>query len=332
MQDDETNVNSLLFMMATLSPQVRESLERESYRDSALPDESTESHILEDAFSNLMRDLNTLGLTFDIEPSDYTEDHRKLSMFIEVVKHLLPNTLYDIIKTDSRIRQLIENIVDGSIGEDNTFIQVYLIELAGLEGTLPIKEELVDFIDQLYPLVSQTEIFSQYFKNLVDLHYQERPSESTDHERHLAYREVVKNIVGDFSNTLNKFEEYEYFSTLLKIQKIFISDLLSPENFVEYSYIFLENESTLPVELTEGYFKKWEHYKVSHKWCYDYFKLRNLVPSLAEQVAIACFSYTLSIHTKSDYSSLMKEFRKEFPDNYKIDQKIFELIQENSRG
>lgn len=331
MQDEDTNINSLLFMMASISPLVRESIERESYRDSALPDESTQIHILEDAFSNLIKDLETIGLSFDIEMSDYVDDSHKLSKFIELVKYILPGSFYDILKIDSQIRQLIENIVNGSIGSNNTFIQVYLIELAGLDGNIPIKPELIDFIDQIYPLTTQTEIFSDYLKNMIDLYNQERPTTTTDSERHIAYREIMKEKIGDFSYAVNKFEGYEYFSELLKIQNVFIRDLLAPDNFNEYSYLFLEDKHDLPQELQENYDRKWYHYHVSHRWSYPYFEIRNTTPSLAEQVAIACYNYMFNGMNRGAYDASMIKFRKDYPDQYKIDEKIFLDNQETQR-
>lgn len=323
-------MNSLIFVMTNISPAVRESIETESYRLTAEPDGSTEDYVMEDCFKNLIRDLETIGLTFDIDMSDYVEDFSKLSMFLEVAQLLLPNSLYPIIKTDSKIRTLLENIANGSIGGYNTVVQTYLIELAGLEGSPALKPHLEDFIDQLYPLVTQTEVFSDYIKHMIELYQQERPSTINDSDRYIAYKDVLKNKIDLFATAVYAFEEYEYFSDLLKLQNMFIRDLLIPDNFIEYSYLFLETRDELPEELKQGYDRKWYHYMVSHRWCYDYFKIRNLEPSTSEKVAIACYCYMHSEGDYTKYESMMRDFRAAYPDGYRVDQKLFPSSKEES--
>lgn len=332
LSDHPSMINSLIFVMATISNQARTSLETEEYRFTALPDEVTPQYVLEDAFKNMMVDLETIGLSFDIDMSDYVDDFYKLSKFLDFVSLLLPNTLYDFIKTDSKLRTVISNIVNGSLGDGGTFIQVYISELAGLDGSLALRPELTDFLDQLYLQVTQTEVFSDYLKNMIQLYNDQRPSDITDAERHIQYRDVLKEKLGMFFDASSLFEGYDYYEELYKIRQVFVKDLLSPDNFIEYSYLFLENPTTIPDDLIPGYHQKWYHYKVSHRWCYDYYTVRDIEPTLAEQIAIACFEYMMNSTDINAYKTNMSVFRRQYPDMYKIDEKIGSLYQEVSHG
>jgi hypothetical protein len=313
--DVSPDKNTLLFLMSNISPKVRDSLETENYRSTAEPDGATLEYILEVAFKNLIQDLETIGLSFDIDMSDYVDDSNKLSKFIQLVQLLLPNTLYDIIKTDTAVRDLLSQIVGGSLGHEGTTIQVYLSEIAGLDGGIPVRETLVDFIDQIYPLVSQTSVFSDYIKNLLDLHSDERPSVITDPERHLEYSEFLKNLVGDFGDALHLFEGHKGFDKVLTIQNFIIRDLISPHNFTDYAYMFLEYKINLPEELREGLDRKWYHYAVSHPWFYEYYTLRNILAEFSEeyQIAYVCFRYALSAGLRENFELSIEEAKSKIP-------------------
>lgn len=319
------NINTVLFNMASLSPTVRDSIENETYRTSADSDGSTDAYILEQSFKNLMIDLSTIGLTFDIDLSDYVEDYGKLSKFIQLAGLLLPNSLYTLIGTDNRIKKLIEDISGGTLGDNHTTIQTYLIELGGLEGTQPIRPELMDLIDELYLLVSQTNLFSDYLKNLIDLHNQERPSVLSDHHRHAEYRTRIRELIGLLSDAVNLLENTPSYDQLLIVQKYLILDLIAPDNFVDYAYLFLESKDTLPPELVDGYYTKWSQYKVSHPWCFEYYTLRNIQPSSIYCDLIICFAYALSNGDQARYSKLTAPLREKFSDEA-LDRMISSLF------
>lgn len=321
--------NSLLFLMASLSPRVADSLNREDYKTSADSDGATEDYILDNSFRRYMLDLQNIGLIFNIETSDYIEDLGKLSRFLDLGCLLLPNSLYNKLKTDSRIKDLIESIVNGSLGDNEPAITIYLTELAGLDGSLPLRPYLSDFIDNLIPLVSQTDIFTDYLKQSLDLYYEERLAGVIDEERHAQYRDRIREFIGDLSDAVNRFESWDIFEDILKVQNMIINDLIVFENFIDYSYLFLESKETLPEDLHERYDNKWYLYKVSHPWCYEYYETRKQEVKSPYTVAIACFVYALHSKSKDAYKQEIKEFRRRYTDpSSMIDSVIFSLYQE----
>lgn len=325
--------NSLLFIMASISPLVQESINLELYRSKADSDGSTEEYILEDSFTRLLQDLEIIGLTFNIDMSDYVDDMGKLSLFVQLAQLLLPNSLYDVIKTDTQIRSLIDHILKGSLGSENSVIQTYLSELGGLDGNLPIRPALADFIDQLYPLVTQTEVFSDYLTNLFNLHEDERPALIVDDERHAQYRAVLRDKIGLLSDAVNLFETWDGFPKLMSAMNFIIRDLIAPDNFTDYAYLLLENKDTLPEELHQGYLDKWRHYYVSHPWCFSYYKVRGegegILPIPWEyRTLIACFTYAMGATTKEAYKAGVADLRRYYPVDEQTDAIIAPLLQE----
>ena len=294
--ESDTTRNGALFLMASLSPKVKESIDKELYRATAYSDDSTEEYVLEDAFSNYMKDLETIGLSFNFDYSMYCDSIGLLFSFLRLTSMLLPNSLYDIIRTQSNIRDLLTHIVNGSLGEDETLINVYLSELGGLGDTPAIIPELTDYIDQIYPLVSQTEIFSDYIKNLLVLASEERPMLESDHLTHTAYTNKLKDILGRLSDAVNSFSHDVGYDYIVRIQDFIIRDFLAPVNFHDYTYLLLENTTTLPDSLIEGYLRKWYHYKVSSPWCAQYHILRGITPNDMHEtnLIVHCFIYALA--------------------------------------
>lgn len=318
------NTNTHLFLMASLSPEVAKCLEQETYRFSADVDESTENHILEQCVYAMLKDVETIGVTLDIDPSDYIEDHNALSQLIQCVELILPNGLYPTLKRDECVRNLIRDILLGSIGDGSSVIHVYLSELAALDGGIPHRLHLVDAIDRLYTQISQTGVFTGYLKNMLDLLEQEKNAPESDPERHILYNRKVREIIGLLSDAVNLFDKDVDYTSLLKIQNIIIKDFLSPDNFIEYAYLLLESPDTLPPELESGYSNKWMHYNVSHKWRWFYYPTRKIKTiERPYQIINACFTYAISA-SKEQYQERMMPMRMMFPDDH-VDNQILTL-------
>lgn len=315
--DHDTSTNALLFLMTNMSPAVRDAIETESYRNKADSDGATPEYILEDAFTHLLKDLETIGLTFAIDMSDYVEDYNKLSMFLELGQLLLPNTLYDILKKDHTVKTLVEHVLSGCLDNDTTTIQVYLSEIAGLDGGLPLKEHLVDFIDQLYPLVTQTEVFSDYLRNLLALNNEERPSPNTDPDRHIAYSEKLKAVIGDLADAVNLFSKESFYPELVSYQNLAIRDFLIPDHFTDYAYLLLEDKAQLPEELRELFDRKWYQYFASHPWNFEYYLVRNTHQAVSEvqQVIVICFAYAICNSNTQMFQTLLVDLQKYHPDS-----------------
>lgn len=312
--NNNQNKNAQLFIMASLSPLVSKSLDLELYRANADPDESTLDFILTDAFNNLLKDCETIGVIFDVDASDYVEDMSALAHFLQLVELILPNGLYPLLKKDQSLCQMVRDILQGNVGDHGTVIQTYLTELAALDGGIPHRDHLVDAIDALYSSVSQTPVFTDYLKNLIELLDEERPIPNTDQERHIAYSAKARDLIVRMSDAVNLFEEDPTYPRLTQIQNVIIRDLLAADNFVEYAYLLLEGPDTLPEELVAGWMRKWQHYLVSHRWCWLYYTTRNIQEiDRAFQIMIACFTYARSVNVE-EYKERMHAMRVMYPD------------------
>lgn len=325
--DSQADKNTLLFLMASVSPLVADSLERESYRITCDTDEASIDHILGDAIRNLFKDVNSVGIILNVDPTDYIDDLPELRMLLELVQLLLPNTLYASLKTDTRLRTMVEHVVGGTLSDHETVIETYLSQLGGLDSTPALRPHLTDFIDGMYPLIKQTPLFSDYLKNIIDLLHQERPSVISDDERHSLYRDVLRKRIGLLSDAINSFDDYPEYQSLVTLQNFIIRDFIAPDNFINYAYLLLENESTLPPEIHDGYQTKWYHYRVSHPWCFDYHQVRKQSISRSHQIAILCFAFAMN-DSVGGYSVWVNELLKKYPDLDGINQIISNLFSE----
>lgn len=311
-QDSNQDINTALFLMASLSPKVKESIDLELYRQTADSDGSTDQYILDDAFLNLIRDIETIGLSLSFDYSDLTEDMSKLFKFLKFISYLLPNSLYDILKTDVKIRECIDHILNGSLGDDNTLIQVYLSELGGLDGQDPLVPELTETLDEYYPIISQTEMFTDYIKTIHGLVISERLVVESDHQTHEIFRNKARDLIGRFSDAVNVFSDQEIYDQLCNFQNWFIKDLTAPANFIDYNYLFAIDKDTLPDDLVEGYTQKLYHYEVSHLWCMPYYQVRKLEVLDVHKAIMSCFFYACS-ETKSEYVQKRDSLDKTYP-------------------
>lgn len=311
-QDSNQDINTALFLMASLSPKVKESIDLELYKQTADSDGSTDQYILDDAFLNFIRDIETIGLSLSFDYSDLTEDMSKLFKFLKFTSYLLPNSLYDILKTDIKIRECVDHILSGSLGEDNTLIQVYLSELGGLDGQDPLVPELTETLDEYYPIISQTEIFTDYIKTIHGLVLSERLIVESDHQTHEIFRNKARDLIGRFSDAVNVFSDQAIYDQLCTFQNWFIKDLTAPVNFIDYNYIFGVDKNTLPEDLVEGHTQKRYHYEVSHLWCMAYYQVRKLEVFEVHKTIMSCFFYACC-ETKSEYLQKKDSLNKTYP-------------------
>lgn len=316
--DFDTNTpqmkNAHLFMMASLSPAVARAIDLELYRTTVDTDETTIDTVLEYAFGELLKDIEETGLILDIDPSDYLDDMHGLSKFLQCCELLLPNGLYPNIKRDRDLYNLIQGILDGSIGDGTSVIQVYLTEVGALDGGIAHRPHLTDDLDALYTKIKQTHVFTDYLRNLLVLVDEERNGPVTDAERHQEYNQAMRKSIGALADAVNLFSDDADYEEMLRIQSFLIKDLLAPDNFVSYSYIFVENESTIPEDLHERYQDKWYGYRASHRWCYEYYCVRKITDiSRPFRMMIACVTYMLS-QDRATYEKAIAPFLSAYPD------------------
>lgn len=289
--DTDLSINQALFLITSLSPQAKESVELELYRASAESDEASEQFVLDDAFVNLIKDLETIGIDLSFDYDNITQDLPRLFKFIHLTSYLLPNSLHPIIKAQPLIRECLEHIAGGSLGSDEMFIQTYLSELGGLDGQPALIPDLTEALDQLYPFFSQTAIFTDYVKNMLTLVNEEKLALESDHDQHQLFREYTREMIGRLSDAVNLFEDHPAYNKMCVIQNWVIKDLLSPTNFIAYNYLFTTSPADLPEDLVESFQRKWYHYRVGHMWCQDYYPVRQIEAPEAAVMMMYAFVY-----------------------------------------
>jgi hypothetical protein len=305
------NTNNALFLICSMSPAAKAGIETESYRQSVDVDESTDQHILESAFLNLTRDLETIGLVLNIDYADVFENNDTLFSFLTFSSYLLPNTLYQHLKHDSKLKDCVGHILEGNLGDHETLIQTYLSELGGLDGNEPLAPHLAELIDQYYSFISQTDVFTHYMTNLYSLIKSERLVTEFDADAHTAYRNRIRTLIVRFAKAIDAFQHHPVYDQLTELQNQIILDTVAPANFAAYNYIFTLNETLLPDDLVPSFNKQWYHYQVANRWCVHYYNVRNMNPLPHELIAMYCFLYAVhedqAAYTK-DVSLLFHQF------------------------
>jgi hypothetical protein len=271
---DDQNRNAAVFLMTTLSPRAAESIDKELYRASADSDAADSQYIMEHCFVEMIKDLEEIGLIIDLDYSRFTQDSVELLKFLQLAQLLLPNHLYPLMATDRKIRTVIEDIVMGNLGDaDDTAIETYLSQIGGLDDLIPLYPDLEEFIQSIFPSISQTVVFSNYLRYQVELLGEESLMPASDQEAHLKYNAKIKEIISRLLEALALFETSE---VLESITQLFIQDLSAAANFHDYAYLFLETKDSLPEELASGFERKWYYYWISHRWCAQYYPLRKM--------------------------------------------------------
>jgi len=296
--DPTPDLNTSLFILASLSPLVTNSLELELYRQSADSDESTDDVILADAILNTLRDLETIGLDFGLDYS-ILQQPGYLKPFTELLGYLLPNGLYPKLKSNIELHNLVHHLLDGGLGDNETLIQCYLSELGGLDGQSPFQEHFSDTLDLFYPEIKQTETFTDYLRNMYDLVQTEKLTPESDAEQHNQYRIIAKTLITRVSEAVNLFNMHPCYGEASRLLNILVGDLTSPNNYPHYQYIFTTNKATLPDDLQPLFDRQWVWYEVSHPWCRAYFELRHLVPTSEQLLLCYAFAYARYSDTKS---------------------------------
>lgn len=295
--DNEHTVNQAVMLMATLSPRARDSVDLELYRESADSDGSTPQYILEYVFVEFTKDLEDLGLQFDIDYSEYCSNLGTLFSFLRLGTVLLPNNLYALVKSNMRLRDTINAILDGNMDPTESVIHNYLSAIAGLEINNPIFPELTEFVDSIYHSVSQTDKFTTYLENVRELSQDEMVMAPSSQEDHLSYSDKIKLILTRLGQSISDYSETpDVYKTYRFIQ----NDLLAPANFHHYAYLFLQSKDSLPDDVGELFDRRWYEHYVSHRWFPEYHILRKTRPSQSDIICMLGMTYALS-PTREDF-------------------------------
>jgi hypothetical protein len=319
---EAASIDAIITLMATLSPKARDNVEGELYRATASSDEATPAHILETVFSDFVDDLKEVGITLSLDLNEILNTPSLLGEFVELSSYILHNNLYAHVKGNPRIRSLINSILEGSAAEHETTIEAYLTGLAGLETDNPILPDLVYFIDANHSKIGQTGIFTDYLHEIKSLADDERLSVDSDDETHMAFSQRIKDIAGRFKNALLVYED----DSLFRIFNIFLRDLLSPMNFIHYSYLFLNKAEDLPEEIGELFRRRWYQFYVTHQIFPEYYTVRpGMSPSENMAKAMVAAAYTFSPDVEA-FDRRMRDINELIPVEGGLIRSLYEEI------
>jgi hypothetical protein len=309
--------------MANMSPLVRDSLEKESYRLTADSDGATEDYILADSFKLFIQEMDSLGLSLSLDTTSVIDDRSQLFPFLHLASYLMPASLYHQLKTQQHLRQVLGDLLTGSLGDANaSLIHNYLSELGGLDDQMALVPDLTDQADQLYLHITQSDVYTDYMTNLMVLVDEEKLALESDADSHAQYRDKLKVIIGRLTDAVNNFSRDPAFDELGQIQRFIIQDFINPSNFIAYNYLFTLSPDLLPDELIASWKQKQMGYQASHPWCSLYYTVRDLKPTSVQIIMLHCFLYALH-GDRADYATVASELGKTYPLSFDLTSSLF---------
>ncbi len=291
--DQPTDINTALFLLTSLSPSAKTSLGLDLQRFSVL-DDADEDYALGDALLNTIKDLNDLGIEVHFDYGDLLNNREELFKFIHLLHYLFPSSLYTLLRSQDHLKKTISDILSGSLSYDQSVLETYFSELGGLEGQEALVPELTETVDYYTTLLTQTPVFTDYLKQLLTLLADQSLTKESSSKDHDAYNLHLKKLITRFQFIVDQFNNQEKIHSFLnRYLSLFIGDMIKPDHFHTYHYLWLTQRDSLPEELIALFDQKWYHYRVSYPWCYDYYHLRNISINEEEAYLICGFAFVL---------------------------------------
>ena len=310
--DQPATIDQLLFWMASLSPSVQDSLDRELYRQNADSDGSTAEIIMTDAFQLMMRDGASVGLQIEADWTEWMDRPEWIKDIIHLWSYLLPSGLYPQMRSNRRVGELVDHVLDGSGGHHETALQMMLSELGGLDGGVPLVPALTDVADQLYPVMVGSAIWSECLDRLQIL-LRDAQRGDGDPDIHDQVRRCVRGRLNRLQTIIEMWHDHPLIDDLQGWQDRVIWAWTHLESVAEWAYVWLTNSETLPTPLHDQWTLRKHWMMVSDPWYPDYFKVRKLNPSPAQQLFVRCVAAT-DAKSPQAYQTALDSFCVRYPD------------------
>lgn len=257
------DTKSCIAACASMSPSARQAVDQYLYLYRIDEDDVDNDAVLRELITNILVDLRTIGVVFNLSVEDLSLSDSSTVDFINLCYILLPNTLYPALRSSDSLKTLLTGIVDGSLGENEPAINTYLKELIGFDTGLALVPELTTIIELLLPGSDSSEIFMTYLKTLLDDLETERMMPDVDPNHHNQFISMIRGWQWDAVNFAANVELLVNEPALTgynHIVKRWVSDLLDPDHLVWNMYLFLTDPNTLP----EGIRKRYEIRKIGY--------------------------------------------------------------------
>lgn len=308
--DQPTDINTALFLLTNISPSAKQSLGLDLQRLSSI-DETDEDYALGDALLNTIKDLTDLGVEIHFDYGDLLNNRQELFRFIHLLEFIMPSSLYQLLKHNDVLRKTINDILSGSLTYDKSVLETYLSELGGLDGQEALFPELTEITDYYTTFLNQTPVFTDYLKQLLNLLSEQsltKDSLITDHD---SYNGILKKLITKFQYAIDQFKNVEnLYNFLNKALNLFITDMIKPDNFHHYNYLWTTKQEDLPEDLISLFKSRWYHYYVSHFWCYEYYVVRNF--KLTDEKAFLICIFLFLIHDNySDFENHILDYNNQ---------------------
>lgn len=275
----DRDVESIGFLLTTVSPSARKMIDMETWRTFVSSDEGDADHILPLLFQCLTTDLETIGITCAIDYDSISSDPTSFFAFLNLSRLFLPNTLYPMAQDRAVIRDALRSISDGSFSTGQTAITTWIDMIAGHEGMPPLIDGFGPVAELVRSSITSDQRFMDYLLAMEANLQLSRLTPRIDPQETERYTEILKAGLWRQHAIQSKLtallSEEEFFAVSAKVKR-FTRDLLNPDDLVNNQYLFLNTAETLPQDLRFSYQQRWYHFRVSYPLYLDYYTARQI--------------------------------------------------------
>ena len=310
------DVETIGFLLATLSPSAKKMLDGETWRTLVSSDEGDADHILPLLFQCLTTDMETIGITCDVDYNSLAIDPQMLFAFLNLCRLILPNTLYPAAMEMPDVRDALRTISDGSYSTGMTAITTWLDILAGDGTTPPLIDGFGPVVEQIRSSTTSDSRFIDYLLTLETNLELSRMTHRVDPQETERYITVIKDALWrqvEVVNRLGGIVPEDQQTALHGAIKRFTRDVMAPDDLVANQYLFLNTPATLPQDLTYSYKERWMWFRVSHRLFWEYYDARQLPLGHLEYV-LSIAGLVIVSKTEEEYLTALDALIARYPD------------------
>lgn len=298
------------FLLATLSPSARKMIDMETWRTMVSSDEGDAEHILPLLFQCLITDMQTIGVTCEIDYDAISADGVLFFQFLNLCRLIMPNTLYPFLQSNDNLRTRLATVWDGSYDTGSTPIVTWLDLLCGHDGLPPIIEGFEEIGAYARPTISSDARFMTYLRTIEDNLSLSRLTRPVDPQRHTRYVDALKTALwrqveleGRFAGVIPESDQ----TAIQNAMKRFTRDMVATDEIIEHQYLFLESFDTLPSALHDSFLTKWDLFRHAYPLFTEYYAVRKIPIGIKE--AILCvYGMAITLRNENDYKVALEKF------------------------